>query len=161
MRAFVRAGVRAGLVLAAALPLVAGPLVAQKPDRKKATRDLITLEQIQQNPQLRNAYELVEALHGQWLVPRAGTLLSSPATAGVSDTMGGMVRTTAPVAGVPGEAAGVRVYVDRVYLGHVEELKSIPVANIQWIRYYVGNDAQQEFGMGNSAGVILVSTQRE
>jgi len=66
---------------------------------------------------------------------------------------------TAPVAGQPGEAAGVRVYLDRVYMGHVEQLKDIPVVNIQWIRYYVGNDAQQEFGMGNSAGVILVSTQ--
>ncbi len=156
-----RAFVRAGIMLAMLAPLAAGQLSAQKPDKRKPPNpDLITREQIQQNPAFKDAYQVVQALHSSWLVPRSDALLAGSALMPSADTSGGtggMKRTTPPVGG-PGEDAGVRVYVDGGYVGSVDELKNIPVTRIQWIRHYVGNDAQTEFGIGNAVGVIIVST---
>ncbi len=143
-----RSCVRAGVLLALILPLTAGALAAQQPKKPpKPSQNLITAEQIQANPSFRTAYDVVSALHSAWLVPRRESASA--------DASGSAV--PAP----PGVYAGVRVYLDGVYLGNPEQLKNVQVSTIASIRHYVGSDAQTMFGMGNSAGVIAVSTHAD
>jgi hypothetical protein len=79
-----------------------------------------------------NAYEAVQALHPNWLAPRGPDSFNS--------------------------AAQVEVYYGRVHLGTVETLRAVLPADIAYIRWYNGTQAQQQFGVGHSSGVIYISS---
>jgi hypothetical protein len=52
------------------------------------------------------------------------------------------------------------VYLDRMYFGDLESLKTIPVTTIDEIRYLDFNAATVQFGTGHSGGIVLVITRR-
>lgn len=96
-------------------------------------RDLITREQIEAH-QFTNAYQLVEALHSNWLRARGNDSFASPTQ--------------------------VLVYLDDSRLGGVETLRSIGTTNVGYIRYYDGMAASARWGLDHGQGVIYVSTRR-
>src|SRR5512146_2457831 len=70
-------GIATRVVLVAALVLTAaGSAAAQKPAKARHRSDLITNEEVKAT-QLRNAYEIVQALHSNWLTPRQPPSLST------------------------------------------------------------------------------------
>ncbi len=52
------------------------------------------------------------------------------------------------------------VYLDRMYYGEIESLKTISVTTIFEIRYLDFNAATVQFGTGHTGGIILVLTKR-
>ena len=55
---------------------------------------------------------------------------------------------------------GVRVYVDGVYFGNRESLKSLQVQNIEEIRYLDKREATLEFGTDHGEGALVILTRR-
>jgi hypothetical protein len=98
----------------------------------RADRNLITQEQILQS-RSNNAYEVVQALHGNWLQARGADSFARPTV--------------------------VIVYVDDTRMGGVETLRTITTASISYIRYYDGLAATGRWGMDHGQGVIYVSTR--
>lgn len=97
----------------------------------KPSADVITSEQIRAGHFL-NAYDAVAALHPNWLTTRGTDSFNNPSQ--------------------------VQVYHDVTRLGTVETLRTIATPDIVYIRHYDGISAQQRYGVGHSAGVILVSS---
>jgi hypothetical protein len=98
----------------------------------RADRNVITQEQIRQS-RFNNAYEAVQALHGNWLQARGTDSFARP--------------------------TAVIVYVDDTRMGGVETLRTITTASISYIRYYDGLAATGRWGMDHGQGVIYVSTR--
>lgn len=94
--------------------------------------NVITREQIEAS-YYQNAYELVRALHGNWLNSRG------------NDTF----------QGTPTE---VQVYVDDQRYGGPETLLGIPLSQVGEIRFIEGTAAAARWGLGHGAGVIHVLT---
>jgi hypothetical protein len=100
--------------------------------RPSPDRDLITREEIQAQ-RFSNAFQLVEALHSNWLRTRGTDSFASPGQ--------------------------VLVYLDDSRLGGVETLRSISTTTIGYIRYYDGIAASARWGLDHGHGVIFVSTR--
>jgi len=98
------------------------------------SRNLITLDEIQATPSA-NARQLVHTLRPFWLTAR-----------GQYSPQHGRVL---PV-----------VYVDNVRMGEISALESIPVGQIQEIRYISGTEATTRWGTGVAGGVIHVITKK-
>lgn len=107
---------------------------ARGPRRSSAAgdRNTITRTQIAEH-HFNTAYEAVEALRSNWLLTRGTDSFSSP--------------------------SAVQVYMDLTRLGGVDQLRSIAVTNIAYIRYFDGVTATARWGLDHGAGAILVSTQ--
>jgi hypothetical protein len=56
------------------------------------------------------------------------------------------------------QASQVWVYFDQARLGGVDELRTVMVNSVAWVRHYNGVDATMRWGVGHSAGVILISS---
>jgi len=54
----------------------------------------------------------------------------------------------------------VMVYFNRTRLGGVDELRAITVNAVAWVQHFNGVDATIRWGIGHSAGVILVSSHQ-
>jgi hypothetical protein len=100
--------------------------------RPSPDRNLITREEIQAQ-RFSNAYQLVEALHSNWLRTRGTDSFSSPGQ--------------------------VLVYLDDSRLGGVETLRSISTTTVGYIRFYDGIAASARWGLDHGHGVIFVSTR--
>jgi hypothetical protein len=98
-------------------------------------RDLITEPEIVAT-QLRDAYEVVQALRPEFLRTR-----------GVSS-----FRATDPVEAV--------VYVDGVRQGALATLRRVSWEVLREIRYIDAREATTRYGTGHGAGAILVATKR-
>ncbi len=81
-----------------------------------------------------NAYEAVSRLRATWLRPRGVTSLSL--------------------------RHGVKVYLDGMRMGGVEELRQLDAKSIGSIQHLDGVEATLRFGTGNGDGAILVYTRR-
>ncbi len=101
---------------------------------EKPNPELITHQQLTEN-RFVNAYQAVEAMRPNWLVPHGPDSFSSPSE--------------------------VLAYLDNVKLGSVTELRSILTPDISFLRHYDGVAATTRFGVGHAAGVIQVSTFTE
>lgn len=99
----------------------------------RVDRNLLTAEQIQDTNR-QNVYDVVESLRSNWLRARGPTSLTGP-------------------------NAVVLVYLDDTRLGGVETLRTIPVAQVRYIRWYDGIAATGRWGLDHGAGVIYVSTR--
>ena len=137
----------------------------------KRNTDVITRDQIA-GKNFQSAYDVVEALHGNWLRVRN-------VTASLGEGAGGE-RTGAPAdtsraarpqviqqrpiddgRTPPGMNAGIQVYVDDVRVGGLQELRRISANSVYSIRRYIGSEAQTRYGVGHSNGVIAISLQPE
>ena len=96
--------------------------------------NLITFDQIQDG-HFQNAYDAVQALRPNWLVPRGPDSFNTPTK--------------------------IEVYYDATHLGAVETLRTITSSNIAFIRWYDGTQAQQRYGIGHGSGVIYVSSRTD
>ena len=101
-------------------------------ERTRSSRDPITIEEMQSNQSLTNAYEIAQRLRPRWLRTRGRASMSS----------------TAPVL----------VFVDNVHSGGVDVLYSIPVERISEIRYIDPATATHRWGTGLVGGAIEVIT---
>ena len=52
------------------------------------------------------------------------------------------------------------VYIDRMYYGDLESLKTVSVTIIDQIRYLDFNSATVQFGTGHTGGIIHITTKR-
>ncbi len=98
--------------------------------------DVITAQELASVP-YSNAYDAIQRLRPQMLQPRGGSATSS----------------------LTQEATyGVKVYLDGVPVGGLDDLKDIPLSGIKEIRYLNATDATQRFGTGNPGGAIMIRT---
>jgi hypothetical protein len=52
----------------------------------------------------------------------------------------------------------IKVYVDGTMLGGIDQLNTIPLASVVYIRHYDGVTATARWGVGHGNGVIYIST---
>jgi hypothetical protein len=52
----------------------------------------------------------------------------------------------------------IQVYVDGTQLGGIDQLNTIPLASVVYIRHYDGITATARWGVGHGEGVIFIST---
>ena len=103
-------------------------------DRRRASRDILTIEDIQAR-QWENAYELVSTLRRHWLNPRGADTINGP-------------------------RESVRVLLDGVPLGGIEELRGQSVMGVQYIQYFDPITAAGRWGMGYGKGAIYISMRQ-
>ena len=101
--------------------------------RPRVRQDLITREQIQASRGT-NPYEVVQSLRSRWMQERGSDSLS-------------------------GSGSRVQVYFDDRRVGGVEALRSIPLPQVAYIRWFDGTAASGRWGLGHGQGVIYVSSQ--
>ena len=94
-------------------------------------RSVITRTQLDEN-HFQSAYDAVASLHANWLTVRGTDSFRTPSQ--------------------------VWVYQDAIRLGGTETLKAISTKPVSYIQHVDGIDATTRWGVGHSAGVILVST---
>jgi hypothetical protein len=128
-----------GAPAAGQIPATTSPRVAHQP---------ITLEEITRSAGSGSVYELIHALRPNWLNLRGiDALTEGPEILqidGQQVDLEGQPRLT--------------VYLNLAKLGSVNELKQLPIAGVQAIRYFTGAEATYRWGAGNSHGAIQVLT---
>ena len=127
---------RWGCVLGwAAILLATSGCAAHSPHGRSAAADrtLLTREDLR-DYQFATVFDAIEALRSHWLRERGPDSFSSP--------------------------GHVQVYLDDSRLGGVEALRTLPLANVLYIRHVDGVDAAARWGLAHGHGVILVSTRR-
>lgn len=99
------------------------------------TSNKIVVTELSQPVDGLSAYEVVQQYRSHWLRKRGSTSFNNP---------------------VP-----IKVYLDGTgsAYGSVESLRQIRATNVASITYYNASEAQFEFGLGNVAGAILVTTR--
>ena len=80
----------------------------------------------------KTALEVIQALRSNWLEVRGANSFQTPST--------------------------IKVYLDGVRLGGVDQLSSITIENVIYIRHYDGVTATARWGLDHGAGVIYIST---
>lgn len=112
---------------------------AQKSDPNK-----ITAEEIAARPDVRNAWEAIQALRPKFMrqnrTGQAGSIDTGPMGMGAD--------------GWPA------LYVDQAPTPELRELRNIPSPQIVEIRYMTGRDGLARYGNGHQNGVIFVVTNR-
>lgn len=78
------------------------------------------------------ALDAIQSLRGNWLETRGTDSFFSPST--------------------------VKVYLDDVQLGGIDELSSVTISNVVYIRHYDGVAATARWGVDHGAGAIYIST---
>ena len=109
------------------------------PTKAFIARDVLTPNQIER-VRATNAYDAVERLRSNWLRLRGTTQ--------VPPSQGGLYVRENPIL----------VYLDSQKLGGVEQLRTIEIAAVEYIRYYAPADASARWGFNHGGGVIFVST---
>jgi hypothetical protein len=116
------------LVLVSALSACA----TRSPARSTPVSHDVLTEQDLVNQGFTTAMDAIRALRGNWLETHGTNSFFTPVT--------------------------VRVFVDNDEVGGVDELSSIMIASVVYIRHYDGVTATARWGIGHGAGVIYIST---
>jgi len=129
----------------AALVVSAAGCVGQprSADQPRSDRSLITREQFLET-HYTNAYDVVEALHSNWLRTKGTDTFTK------RDPTADSLRSPGP--------SRVLAYLDNTMLGGVDKLRDIALTSVSFIKYYDGRDATARWGLDHGMGVILVST---
>jgi hypothetical protein len=128
------------LVLLLALPACAhapqegAAAPAPAPRQQRRQRDLLTLEEIQSRDWV-SLYDLVSTLRANWLNLRG------------SDTINGPQET-------------VKVLLDGVPIGGIEQLHQQGVMGVQYLQYFDPVSASGRWGLGFGKGAIYISMRR-
>jgi len=110
----------------------AGCVRAPATSAPRTDRSLLTQQQLLEH-HFNNVYEAVEALRPRWLQSRGPNSFRTP-----------------------GE---VLVYQDDNLLGGVDQLRSVMIPTVVYVRYYDSVQATARWGVGHSQGVIYISTR--
>jgi hypothetical protein len=132
MRNFVRRLLGTAVVLTLTACASSGAGSSGGASGPKASRDLLTTEQIQ-STKYNNLYDVVQALRSNWMNDRGKDSLMGPNSV-------------------------VLVYLNDTKLGGVAELKSISPNEVSYIQHYDGIAAAGRWGLDHGKGVIYVST---
>ncbi|MEO8337108.1 MAG: glycoside hydrolase family 43 protein [bacterium] len=97
----------------------------------RVDRNVVTQAQMLEQ-HFENVYAALEALRSNWLVARGPDSFTSPSI--------------------------VKVYIDNVYLGPVETLRSVSVQTISSVQHLDPVAATARYGVGHGAGVIYLET---
>lgn len=100
------------------------------PNANNTRSDLIVLSEVS-GGSFTNVFDLVQAMRPNWLRARSPNSFQSPGV--------------------------VQVYVDDVRLGGVENLRSLAVQGVQYIRWYDPISASSRWGLNHEQGAIVVS----
>ncbi len=118
---------------------------------KRMGREMITKDEITHSGQTGSVYDLVFAVRRNWLNLRGvDALTEGPETFNLDGKDVTLVFEPR-----------LNAYVDNARVGSVDELKRIPVAGIQAVRYFDGPQATYRWGAGNQHGAIEVLTMVE
>lgn len=98
---------------------------------------IITQQEINAAGMSGNAFEVISRLRPNFLVSRGQTTVSGDQS-----------------------LAYPNVYLDGVAFGDINTLRNLDAAQIAEIRLYQAWEAQTKFGLGNSGGVIAITTRR-
>ena len=96
-----------------------------------ARRDVLTQQDLLHSG-FTTAMDAIRALRGNWLETHGVNSLYSPST--------------------------IKVYLDDTQVGGVDELNSISISEVVYIRHYDGVAATARWGLDHGAGAIYVST---
>ena len=121
-------------LVAVSLGCTSAPSSGGTGDRRS---QLITQQEINAAGMSGSAYEVISRLRPGFLVSRGQTTLSGDQS-----------------------VAYPNVYLDGVAFGDMGTLRNIDAAQIAEIRMYQSWEAQTKFGLGNSGGVIAITTRR-
>lgn len=111
----------------------------QRPQKAFIARDVLTPWQIEK-VRATNAYDAVERLRSNWLRLRGTTQIpASPGTPVIRENQ-------------------VLVYLDSQKLGGVDQLRTIEIGAVEYIRFYPPAEASARWGFNHSGGVIFIST---
>jgi len=130
----IRYGMDSGILLAVLLGLACAPAVA--PGRDIANRQIITPDEIEAL-NAANADEVIRKVRPNFLSSRGETSLGRSRSSRLPT-----------------------VYVDGMAFGTVATLRTIPAMQIESIRLYRSWEATTRFGLGNTSGVIEITTKR-
>lgn len=120
------------LCLAASIALLAVACAGRKSETAPGVdRNLLLQEQFADRG-YHTAYDVIEALRSNWLSNRGPNSFSTPSQ--------------------------VQVYLDGVRMGGVDQLRTIDVRPVTYIRYFDGIAATARWGLDHGAGAIYVST---
>jgi hypothetical protein len=108
--------------------------------------DVITRAQLEHS-RAYDAYEAIRLIRPQWLRARAPNEVRREAGA-----QGGFA---------PRAADEVQVYRDEQRLGPATSLTQVPISSVQEIRFLNGSDATTRYGIGHTAGALIVTTIRQ
>ena len=109
--------------------------VVEQRKEPRTARNMLTLEELE-SKSFQTVYDAIESMRPFWLRPRGPTHLQ----------------------GTESAATPVKVYLDNVHIGGVDELKGMPIRTVKRITFLSGPEAQQRYGVGNENGVILAET---
>ena len=142
------------------LALAGSPVRAQDGDLKpaqkvKRDRYVLSAEELAEHPDLTNAYDAVRALRPGFLKGSrpapTGSVLGPDGTTKVTDY--GARPTSAGTLVFP------VVYFDEKTYMTLEDLKTIRVADVLEIRYFMAADFQRRYGYTVEAGALVVKQQ--
>ena len=97
--------------------------------------DVITRAEIEAS-QASTAFDIVQSLRSQWLITRG--IVNLAQAAGREDIV---------------------VYMDNARLGDPGSMRRIPLASVQYLRFFDAREATLRWGGGHLHGAILISTQ--
>lgn len=116
------------------LLLALGIACASNPSKESTQREdrtVLTQQQMLERG-FTNVYDAVLALRANWLSPRGRDSFTAPSQ--------------------------VWVYIDNTRAGGIDRLRLLQPTVVSTVRFFEGTEAQGRWGVGHSAGVILVST---
>ncbi len=129
MRRFLAPLCTVAMVALAATGCASGPSPVVGP---RYDPTVITRDEIQTH-QFTTAYDAVKGLRGTWL------------------NVHGTESVRYPMA--------IQLYIDNVHTGDVSALPTVPTTDIQFIRFYRGQEASARWGVDHGAGVVFISTK--
>jgi hypothetical protein len=132
----VRARVLPVLFVAMSLGCAAAPTYGGAGENRRS--QIITQEEISAAGVTGTALDVVNRLRPNFLVSRGPTTLGNAQSSGLYPN----------------------VYLDGIAYGDINTLRNIDSVQIAEIRLYTAGEAQTKFGLGNSAGVIAITTRR-
>lgn len=120
-------------VLAAMTASISACATASESEQDGGNPDVILEDELTAVPEL-NALEAIQRLRSGWLRVRGAASFSRP--------------------------QGIRVYVNGMARGGVEELRALRATNIESMRFLSGRDATTRFGVDHTNGAIMVRLRR-
>jgi hypothetical protein len=95
--------------------------------------DLLTQAQMREHNFI-TVYDAVTAMRAGWLNVRGPDSFTNPSE--------------------------IVVYYDQTRLGGVDQMRTVHVTSVAWVRHFTGMDATMRWGVGHSAGAILISSHQ-
>jgi hypothetical protein len=135
------------------LAVRAAPVMGQASESARTranSRNVITAAEIEKFGSSGSLHDLVHALRRSWLNVQDMSIRETPVLTAVP----GREANVTPA----DDATTLRVYLDNVKIGGVDELRSLSLTGVREIRYLTAAQAMRRWGSGHEHGAIEVIT---